>query len=173
MLLQPPVHGAAAQSQGLGGLADVSRMTGKRALDEILLHFVEAHLLELGGGATDGLGAQAEVRCANAWPGGKKHASFDRMVQFAHIPGPGMLMESFEGRRIETCNVFAIALSIAVEEMVRQEVDIVAPVAQWGQMNLDGIQAKKKVLPKPACGRLRVYVRVGGRQNSHVHAARG
>src|SRR5213082_2720503 len=58
MLLQPAVHGAPAQSQGFGGLADIPLVAGKCALNQILLHFVEAHLLELGGSA-GGLRAQA------------------------------------------------------------------------------------------------------------------
>src|ERR1041384_4579121 len=152
MLLQAAVHGAAAQSKGFGRLADVSLVTGKRALDQILLHFVEAHLLELGCGA-GGLSAQAEIRHSYGWSWGGKPSSVHSVVQFAHIAGPRMFMESFERRGIKPGNVFAVALRIAVEEVVRKEVNIIAAVPQWRKMNLDGIQAEEKVLPNAAgCG---------------------
>src|SRR5437773_6791916 len=60
MFLQPAIHGAAAQSQSLGCLADVAFVARESALNEIPLHFVEAHLLQLGRAAS-GLRAQAEV----------------------------------------------------------------------------------------------------------------
>src|SRR5437899_6635776 len=37
MLLQPAVHGATAQSESFGGLADISFVTRKSTLNEILL----------------------------------------------------------------------------------------------------------------------------------------
>src|SRR5579859_812576 len=124
MLLQPAVHSAAAQSKRFGGLADVPLVTGKRALDEIFLHFVEAHLFELSSSASS-LCAQAKVGRADGGPRGKEHASFHRMIQFAHIPRPRVLVESLQRGRIETGDVLAIALRVAVEKMVRQKIDII------------------------------------------------
>src|SRR2546429_604300 len=60
MLLQPAVHGATAQSESFGGLADISFVTRKSTLNEILLDFVETHLLQLCN-AAGGLRAQAEI----------------------------------------------------------------------------------------------------------------
>src|SRR5712692_8395045 len=86
MFLQPTIHGAASQSLSLGCLADVS--------------FVEAHLLQLSH-ATSGLRPQAEVCRANGRAGGQEHAAFHRMIQFADVARPGMLMKSLDSGGVE------------------------------------------------------------------------
>src|SRR5713101_4828606 len=139
MFLQPAVHGAAAQSQGLGGLADVSFVARESALNQVALHFVEAHLLQLRC-STSSLCTQAEVCRADGWAGRKEHATFHCVIQFADVAWPGMFMKSLDSRRVESGNTLAVALRIAVEKMVRQEVDVFAPVAQRRNVNLDGIQ---------------------------------
>src|SRR5258708_16637655 len=73
MFLQPAIHGAAAQSQSLRCLADISFVAIESALDEIALDFVEAHLLQLGR-ATGNLRAQAEVCCADGRARREQHA---------------------------------------------------------------------------------------------------
>jgi len=95
MFLQPAVHGAAAQSQGLGGLADVSFVARESALNQVALHFVEAHLLQLCR-STSSLCTQAEVCRADGWAGRKEYATFHRVVQFADVARPGMLMKSLD-----------------------------------------------------------------------------
>src|SRR5204862_4661688 len=91
MFLQPAIHGAATESQGLGCLTDVPLVSGESALDEVPLHFVEAHLLQLGRSA-GGLRAQAEIRRAHGRSGRKEHAPLHRVIQFANVARPGMLM---------------------------------------------------------------------------------
>src|SRR5690242_19897920 len=95
------------------------------------------------------------------------------MVQLAHVSGPRMLVEGFERRWIERGNVLAVALRVAVKEMVRKEVDVLAAVPQRRQVNLDGIQPEEKVLTEPAGRRFGVYVRVGRGENAHIHTACG
>ena len=129
MFLQPAVHGAAAQSQSLGSLADISFVAGKCALDEISLHFVEAHLLELGR-AAGGLRAQTEIRGADARARREEHAAFDRVIEFANVSRPRMLVKRLDGGSVEARNIFAIALRVAVEKMVRQQIDVLAAVTQ-------------------------------------------
>src|SRR5689334_20078934 len=68
MFLQTAIHGTAAQPESFGGLADISLMTGKSALDQILFDVVEAHLFEFSGGAGR-LRAQAEICRANRGAG--------------------------------------------------------------------------------------------------------
>src|SRR5215468_8705288 len=95
------------------------------------------------------------------------------MIQFAHVAGPRMFMKGFERRGIESGDVFAIALSVAVKEMVRQEIEVLAAVAQRRQVNLNSIQTEEQVLPKAAGSGFRIDVRISSRQNPHVHAAGG
>src|SRR5215472_18036945 len=95
------------------------------------------------------------------------------MIQFPHVAGPGMLVKSFERRGIESGDVFAIPLRVAVKEMVRQEIDVFATVAQRREVYLDGVQTEEQVLTKAAGSGFRIDVRIGCRQDPHVHAARG
>src|SRR5207237_2969630 len=101
-------------------------------------------------GAAGWLRAQAKIGRANSGPGGEEHASFDRMIQFAHVSGPRMLVEGFEGRRIKGSDVLAVALRVALKEVVGKEIDVFAPFAKRRQVNLDGIQPEEKVLTKAA-----------------------
>src|SRR6266478_8675301 len=129
MFLQPAVHGTATQSQDLGCLADVSFVARESALNQVALHFVEAHLLELSR-STSSLGTQAEVCRADGWAGRKEYATFHGVLQFADVARPGMLMKRLDRGRVESGNTFAVALRIAVEKMVREEINILAAVAQ-------------------------------------------
>src|SRR5260370_535975 len=79
-------------------------------------------------------------------------------------------MHSLEGSRVETGNIFAVALRVAVEKMVCQKVDVLAAGTEGRDVNLDGIQAKEEILPEPASSSLRIYVRIRSREHSHVDA---
>src|SRR5438552_4197255 len=111
VFLQPAIHGAAAQSQSLGRLADVSFVARECALDEIAFHLVEAHLLELGGGAS-GLRAQTEVCRADGRARREKHTAFNCVIELANVPRPGMFVKSLAGGGVETGNVFAVPLGV-------------------------------------------------------------
>src|ERR1700687_5878200 len=82
-----------------------------------------------------------------------------------------MLVKTLGGHRIESADGFAVALRIAAKKMVRQHVDIFLALAQRRQKNVDGIEAKKQVLPKTARGGFRGYTHVGGGNHAHTHAA--
>src|SRR5437870_6988424 len=92
------------------------------------------------------------------------------MIQFAHVAGPGMLMKRFERRGIESGDVFAIALRVAVKEMVRQEIDVFAAVAQRRQVNLNGVQTEEQTLEHQSRSHLRCRLLLEKKQNPHVHA---
>src|SRR5260370_24941220 len=99
MFLQPAIHGAAAQSQSLGSLADVSFVPGKSPLNEISFNFVKTHLLQLGRAASD-LCAQTEVCRANGRARREQNAAFHRMIEFANVARPRMLMQGLDGGRV-------------------------------------------------------------------------
>ena len=127
MFLQPAIHGAAAQSQSLRRLAHISFVARECALDEIPLNFIEAHFLQLGRAAR-GLRAQTEVCRADRRARREEHAAFHRMIEFANIARPGMLMKSLDGGGVEAGNVLAIALRVTVEKMVCQEIDVLTAI---------------------------------------------
>src|SRR5713226_5408399 len=115
MFLQPAIHGAAAQSQSLGCLADISFVARESTLDEIALNFVEAHLLQVGRAAS-GLRSQSEVCRADRRAGREEHPAFHCMIKFPNVAWPCMLMKSLDGSRVETGNIFAVALRVTVED---------------------------------------------------------
>src|SRR4029077_16630502 len=145
VFLQATIHGAAAQTERFGSLADIAIVTSQRALDEVMLDFVEAHVFEAGIGA-DGGRAEAEIGGADRGSGGEEDAALDSVIEFADVAGPGMLVQELHGHRIETGDVFAIALGVAAEEMMREEIDIFFALAQRREMDLDGVQAEKEIL---------------------------
>src|SRR5260370_31388751 len=93
MFLKTAIHGAAAQSQSLGCLADISFVARERALDEITLNFIEAHLLQLGRAAS-GLRAQTEVCRAYRRAGQRSNPASPPMMKFPTVAGPGMPLKS-------------------------------------------------------------------------------
>src|SRR5260370_31722019 len=95
------------------------------------------------------------------------------MIEFANVPRPRMLMKRLNGSGVETRNIFAVTLRVTVEKMVRQEIDVLAAIAQGRDVDLDGIQAKEQVLTEPAGGGLGIHIRVGCREYSHVDAPGG
>ena len=56
--------------------------------------------------------------------------------------------------------------------MIGQQFNVVASVAQAGQANFDGIQAKQQILTKTSRCYLRIHVDIGRGKNSDVDAAR-
>src|ERR1700722_2512527 len=94
------------------------------------------------------------------------------MIEFAHIPRPGMLEQELRRAGVEAGNTLAIALPIAAEEMVRQKGNVLAAFAQRRKMDFDGIQAKKQVLAETSRGSLGSHVSICGRQNAYVDASR-
>ena len=167
MFLQPAIHGAAAQSQSLRRLAHISFVARECALDEIPLDFIEAHFLQLGR-AAGGLRAQTEVCRADGRTRREEHSAFHRMIEFANIARPGMLMKSLDGGGVEAGNVFAIALRVTVEKMVCQEIDVLTAVSQRRDVDLNGIQAKEEVLTEPTGSGLGIHVGVGSREYPNV-----
>src|SRR5438093_4250314 len=172
MFLQPAIHGAAAQSQSLGCLADVSFVASESALNQVALNFVEAHLFQLSR-ATSSLRAQTEVCRADGSARREEHPAFHRMIQFADVARPCMLMQSPDSGRIEPGNILAVALRVAAEKMVRQEIDVLPAVSQRRDVDLDSIQAKEQVLTEPAGSSLGIHVSICSREHSHVDAPRG
>src|SRR5260370_2742511 len=100
----------------------------------------------------------------------KELSAFNSVIELANISRPRMFMHSLEGSRVETGNIFAVALRVAVEKMVRQKVDVLAAVTQGRDVNLDGIQAKEEILPEPARSRLRIYLPLRRREASPPYA---
>src|SRR5258708_39515829 len=95
------------------------------------------------------------------------------MIQLADISRPGVLEKELRGPRVKPGNGFAITLGVTSQEMVSEEKNILAALPERRQMNLDGVQTKKEVLPEAPGGGFGVYVGVGCGQNANVNTAGG
>ena len=73
---------------------------------------------------------------------------------------------------IEPGDVLAVAARMLLKKMSRKRRDIVAPIAQRRQGDLDRVQAKQQILPETARGDFAIDVRVGRRQNPNVDTSR-
>src|SRR6266436_6465733 len=129
VFLQAPIHRATAKAQSLGGLADVSVVACQRALNQMMLNVIEAHLFEPRA-STRSSGPQSQIGRTNQGPGSQQHSSLNRVIQFAYIARPGMLVKNLRGDGIESTDCFAVALRITAQKMVRQQIDVVFTLAQ-------------------------------------------
>ena len=66
----------------------------------------------------------------------------------------------------------AIVLGVLPQEMGRQQRNILAPVAQRRQADLDGVQAEQQILPEAPLRHRDAQVGIGGREDAHIHAPR-
>ena len=92
------------------------------------------------------------------------------MIQFAHISRPEVFKHLLHCRRLETEHLLAIALGITLEEVLRQQGNVFATVAQWRQVDLDGVEAKEKVGAESSLGALHFQVCVGRRKYTGIYA---
>src|SRR4029434_7503212 len=115
---------------------------------------------------------QPQIACADDISLGHQHGTFDGVIQFAHISWPRVTRELRCGCFVKSGEVLAVALRMLAEEMAGQERNIGAPIAQWRQPDLDGIEPVEKVLTKVPCADLLIQVRVGGGEDEHIDLAR-
>ena len=150
-------------------MADVAVVPRQRALNQVMLHFVEAHFLQARS-ASRSRGAQTEIAGAHQRSGRKQHATLDRVVELANVPRPGMLVKDLRGDGIESTDGLAVALRIAAQKMVCEQIDVFLALAQRRQVNFNRIQPEKQVLAESPGSCLRGYIHVGGGDHAHVHA---
>ena len=150
--LQPAVERAARQAERAGGVADVA-VARHRLLDQERLDFLEAHVLEPRGRAA--VDAQPEVAGADGRPLRHQHRALDGVIQLAHVARPAMVDQDLHRRGIEPGERLAIALRVLAQEVLGEQRDVLAPIAQRRQVDLDGVQPEEQVLPEAARLRLR------------------
>src|SRR5262252_9275803 len=168
--LQPAIKGAAAQSQGFGGLADVSVEAGERLFDQEAFDLFEVHVFEPRRAVRRLI--EAQVAGLDDRPLRHQDGAFDGVVQLAHVAGPGVLRKRVYRRRVERSDEFAIVLGVQLQKMIGEQWDVFPAVAQRRYADFDRVQAEEQVLAEAAGGDLGVEVGVGGRDDPHVDFAR-
>ena len=83
-----------------------------------------------------------------------------------------MLEHRLERARREADQWLAVLLGVDSQEMLGQARDVLGPVPQRRNMDLDRVQPEQKILAETAGGDLGLQVRVGRREDPHVHLSR-
>ncbi len=64
------------------------------------------------------------------------------MIQLAHVAGPRMPAQRFGCFVVEAVNFAMVTILVLQQKIFRQGLDVFAAIAQGGQINLNGVQAK-------------------------------
>ena len=95
-------------------------------------------------------GAQPEIGRLDQRSGGHQHGALDRVIELADVAGPGVLEQHLHRAALEPGQPLAIALRVLPQEVLREQRQVLAAIAQRRQPDLDGVQAEQQVLPEPA-----------------------
>src|SRR5580704_3512965 len=169
IFLQAPIKRAAAQPQRLSRLADIATITVDSFANQEGLDFFEAqffHSLRAGLWRL-----QAEVAAAHSVSARKQNCSFDGMVEFANVAGPGILEHGLHRRWVEGLHRLAIALGVTAQEISSQRWNVLTAIAERGNLNLDCVQTEEKILPEASGRDFLIEVGIGGGDDPHIHAA--
>ena len=80
-----------------------------------------------------------------------------------------MVEQRLQRGGLEAGEVLSIALRVLPQEMIRQRRNILAAVPQRRQGDLDRVEPEQQILAEPAAADFLRQVRVGRRQDPHVH----
>ena len=94
------------------------------------------------------------------------------MIELADVARPAVLEQHLHRAALEAGEPLAVALRVLAEEVLREQRQILAAVAQRRQPDLDRVQAEQQVLPEPAGADLVVQLGVGRRDDPDVDAPR-
>src|SRR4051812_39230768 len=94
------------------------------------------------------------------------------MSELTDVAWPRMLQQLLHGRAVERLEWLAIAIGMLPQKVHRERRNVVAPLTQRGEMDLDGVQSKEQVFAKATGPHFVVQVEIRGRDETHVDLAR-
>ena len=131
------------------------------------LDLLQAHVLDARHGLA---GAEPEVGGADDLARGHEYAALDGVVEFADVAGPAMVLHGLEGAGVKPGDGLAVALDMLLEEMLGEERDVLAALAQWRQVDGNGVETEKQILAEFSGGDLGGHVGVRGRDEADIDA---
>ena len=93
----------------------------------------------------------------------------DDVLQLAHVARPVVVAQALEAGGLEALHVEAVALHLALQERVGQLRDVLAPLVERGQRDLDHLEAEVEVLAEAPLIHHGLQIDVGGPNHAHVH----
>ena len=111
-----------------------------------------------------------QVRGRDHVAAGQHHRAVDEVLELAHVAGVVVLQE--EVHRLAGDAAGLALVGEAPQEVVDQERDVLAPLAQRRQRDRDDVQAEEEILAEVAGPDHGLEVAVGGGDEAHVHLDR-
>src|ERR1017187_2378380 len=97
------------------------------------------------------------------------HAALHRVLQFAHVARKLVIHQDAHGLRRQRGHRFVVLVRIHLQEVGRQQRNVLATRAQRRQFQADHVQPVEKIFTEAAFAHRLVQVHVGGRNDAHVH----
>src|SRR5205085_1909885 len=145
MSFQTPIQRAPGQPKRFSRVAHVAARPRQRFLNQHTLHILETHLIERTRAVTSA--AETKIARANRVALRQQHGALDRVIELAHVAGPGMTQEQLHRARRKSFTAgFLVTRSVASEKMRGKERNVLATLAERRQTNLDGVDAKQQIL---------------------------
>ena len=163
--------------EGLGGTADASAMLLKGLPEKLLFKPCEGLLpprveaipvLTLSTGQ-DRLG---QVFGCDERPLGICDRSLDRASQLPHVPRPVVLRQYLEGRVGTPVDLLAVAADACLEKVSHQKGNVLPPLPEGRNPDLDDVEPKEEVLPEPASSHFVVDVAIRRGHEADVYGDR-
>ena len=102
----------------------------------------------------------------------EQHGPLHDIAQLAHVARPGILRKRADRLRIEAAQRASVAARRIRKGRPRQRQDIRRSLAQGRHLNFHRVDAKHQVLAELACCNALPEVRIGRRDQAHVHTPR-
>src|SRR5467141_4369676 len=102
--------------------------------------------------------------------GGKARAG-NYIFQLADIAGPSMLEQDGLRTARKPLNLFAVSLVVLFEKILDEQGNIIQPLAQAGNSNLNRAEAVEEILTEAAGKNFRAKVAVRRCNQAHIHVA--
>ena len=160
MTFETTIERAAAQTQCLGGLADVALKAGQGISDEMFFHVIKGHVLEMLNPFMVNL--QPQVGATNNVILCHQDAAFNGMLEFADIARPRTVEQRLPSGIVETRDLLPVAEARFLQELSRQYRDVFTPLTKRRNLDFYRVQAEQKILAKSSRFNLFLQICVRG-----------
>ncbi len=100
---------------------------------------------------------------------GQHHAAFDHVLQLAHVARPFIGAEVVDGAGSEAMHLPVVLKGKLAQKMAGQNGNVLAPLAQGRQMDVDHVQPVEEVLAEPSGHDLFLQILVRGCHQTKIH----
>ena len=100
------------------------------------------------------------------------HRAFDQVLQLTDVAGEGVVEQRLDRPLAEAGHVALVTLAVVVQEVLHQQRDVVAPLAQRRQVDREHVEPVEQVFAETPLAHGLAEVFVGRGHHAHVHPQR-